>query len=78
MSLKIRYILFGLLVTVGLAGFSWLIYDYYTLRVQHQQILLYLVQPVKTDAKGMPVQRAQALDELIPRSGDNGTGSAGK
>jgi hypothetical protein len=66
-SLKIRTFVLGLFSALLLAGAIWLGYDYYTLRQQHLQILLYLVQPVKTDSAGNPVQRAQALDELIPK-----------
>lgn len=72
-SLKIRTLVIGILLILGTGTIGWFSYDYYTLRRQHREMLLYLVQPVKTDAQGNPIQRAQALDELIPRTGANGT-----
>lgn len=70
-SLKIRSLLLGIALALVIGGFSYFFYDYYHLRQQHQQILFYLIQPVRTDAQGNPVQRAQALDELIPKEQRN-------
>lgn len=77
-TLKIYKYLEAILCIFGFVFMVWLMYDYYTLRQQHIQIMLYLTQPVKTDPRGVPIQRAQALDDLIPRESNHGTGDAGK
>ena len=74
-SLKVRTVVFALVLFFGLPLIGWVSYDYYHLRRQHREILLYLVQPVRQDAQGNPIQRAQALDELIPKADVNGTGN---
>lgn len=74
-SLKIRTLVGIFLSFAVLVGLVWVGLDYYQLRTEHRQMLIYLIQPVKTDAKGNPIQRAQALDELIPRESANGAGN---